>query len=125
MANTSAAANANAKPPIKTVFSEYRSIKIPEGMDITPYATKKENGRKPAIPILKSKLSMISGTNGPSILVRKEITEKIKKISATMIRLDFIMLLFTVTWLWGRRLQDFFQCSTCLANKIPQNAHQD
>ena len=97
MANTSAATNANTNPAISTVFSEYRSINIPEGMDITPYATKKENGRKPAIPILKSKLSMISGTNGPSMLVKKEITEKIKKINATMTRFDFIMLLFTVT----------------------------
>ncbi len=80
MANTSAATNANTNPAISTVFSEYRSINIPEGMDITPYATKKENGKKPAIPILRSKLSMISGTNGPRMLVRKEITEKIKKI---------------------------------------------
>jgi hypothetical protein len=31
------------------------------------------------------------------MLVRNEITEKIKKINATMIRLDFIMFLFTVT----------------------------
>jgi hypothetical protein len=74
------------------------------------------------MPMLRSKLSMMSGTNGPSMLVRKEITEKIKKISATMIRLDFIILLFTVTWLFARRLQDFSQCSTCLADKIPQNA---
>src|SRR3989337_1086004 len=84
IAKRSAAAEASTNPMIRTVFSEYFSIKTPEGMDITPYATKKENGKKPASPMLRSKLSIISGTSGPRILVRKEITEKIKNIRRTI-----------------------------------------
>jgi hypothetical protein len=51
---------------------------------MTPYATKKEKGRNPARPMLRSKLSMMSGISGPRILVRNEITKKIKNIRRTI-----------------------------------------
>jgi len=47
-------------------------------------ATKKEKGRNPARPRLRWKLSIISGTSGPSILVRNEITKKIRNTSPTI-----------------------------------------
>src|SRR5687768_10974980 len=84
MANIRAARKANRKPAMVTVFSEYFSIRIPDGIDITPYATKKENGRNPARPMLRSKLSIISGMSGPRILVKNEMTKKIKKIRSTI-----------------------------------------
>ena len=92
IANKSAARKARINAEIITLFSEYLSINIPEGIDITPYATKKEKGKNPAMPMLRSKLVMISGTSGPRMLVKKEITAKIKKISATIIRFGFISL---------------------------------
>ncbi len=96
IANNKAATVARTNPAINTVFSEYFSIKIPDGIDITPYATKKEKGRKPASPILKSKLSMMSGTNGPRMLVRKEMTAKIRNISRTINVLCFIRRMLSV-----------------------------
>ena len=54
---------------------------------------KKKKGRKPASPMLRSKLLIISGTNGPSMLVRKEMTENIKKIRITMSVFCFISIL--------------------------------
>src|SRR5688572_4050286 len=90
IANNNAAIVARTNPAIKTVFSEYFSINIPDGIDITPYATKKENGKNPASPILRSKLSMISGTSGPRMFVRKEMTEKMRKIRRTMNVLCFM-----------------------------------
>jgi hypothetical protein len=50
---------------------------------MTPYATKKANGRKAAIVKLSSKLSIISGTRGPMIFVRKEMTKKMIRIKPT------------------------------------------
>jgi len=62
-------------------------------MDIMPYATKNENGRNPASPMLRSKLSMMSGTNGPRMFVRNEMTEKIKKMRRTISVLCFIIMI--------------------------------
>jgi hypothetical protein len=67
-----------------TGFSEYFSINIPEGIDMTPYATKKEKGKNPARPMLRSKLSIMSGISGPSMFVRKEMTKKMRKIRPTI-----------------------------------------
>jgi hypothetical protein len=92
-----AARKASKKPPIVTVFSEYFSIRIPEGIDITPYATKNEKGRNPARPMLRSKLSIMSGMSGPRILVRNEMTKKIKKIRRTIKIFLFMGLLFNQT----------------------------
>lgn len=90
-AKSRAAKNASEKPTSVTIFSEYFSIRIPEGMDITPYATKNEKGKNPARPMLKSKLSIMSGISGPRMFDKKEITKKIRKISAT-IRLFLFMI---------------------------------
>jgi hypothetical protein len=83
-ANSSAPAKARKKAAIITNFSEYFSIRIPAGTDIIPYAMKNENGKKPAIPIPKPKLFMISGIIGPRIFVRNDMTKKISKISSTI-----------------------------------------
>jgi hypothetical protein len=45
---------------------------------------KKEKGRNPAIPRLKWKPSIMSGTSGPRIFVRKEMTKKINNTSPTI-----------------------------------------
>jgi len=50
---------------------------------MTAYAIKNEKGRSPARAKLNLKLSMISGTSGPIMLVRKETTKKIKNIRQT------------------------------------------
>ena len=49
------------------------STKNPEGIDITPYAKKNENGRKAAIDKLKLNALIMSGTRGPIIFVKNEI----------------------------------------------------
>jgi hypothetical protein len=53
-------------------------------MDITPYATKKEKGKNPARPRLRSKLLMISGINGPIMFVRNDMTKKIRNMIPTV-----------------------------------------
>jgi hypothetical protein len=83
-ANSIAPPKANKKALISKDFSGNFSTNIPEGMDMTPYATKKAKGRNPANPILRLKLSMISGIIGPRILVRKEMTKNIRKIRMTI-----------------------------------------
>jgi len=82
--------NALENARINTGLSEYLSTRIPAGMDITPYATKKAKGRKPARPKLNLKLVIISGIMGPRIFVRNEITKKIIRISATIKGFRFI-----------------------------------
>lgn len=77
-----------------TFFSPYISIKTPDGIDIIPYATKKAKGKKAAIVRLKSKLSMISGTNGPIIFDKNEITKKTRRIKPTSIGFFFMYGLF-------------------------------
>tara|TARA_Y100000768_G_scaffold119478_1_gene88266 strand:- start:505 stop:702 length:198 start_codon:yes stop_codon:yes gene_type:complete len=52
-------------------------------MDIIPYAKKKEKGRKAAIDKLKLNALIISGTSGPMIFVKKEITKNTNKIIPT------------------------------------------
>ena len=61
-------------------FSPNSSIKNPEGIDINPYAAKKDKGKNEAIFKLKLKLLIISGTNGPIILVKNEIIKNINMI---------------------------------------------
>ena len=68
---------------IITFFSPIYSTKNPEGIDITPYAKKKEKGRKAAIDKLKLNALIMSGTSGPMIFVKNEITkdDAIKQLS--------------------------------------------
>ena len=68
---------------IITFFSPIYSTKNPEGIDITPYAKKKEKGRKAAIDKLKLNALIMSGTSGPMIFVKNEITKKTNKIIPT------------------------------------------
>src|SRR3984885_10590169 len=68
-------------------FSPQRSTANPAGIDITPYAMKNANGRIAAIVSDTWKSAMMSGTNGPRIFVRKEITKNTKNTSATRNRL--------------------------------------
>jgi hypothetical protein len=53
---------------------------IPAGIDINPYAIKKEKGSIPVIVPVKEKLSLTLGFIEPSMFVRKEIAKKIRKI---------------------------------------------
>ena len=59
------------------------STKNPEGIDITPYAKKNEKGRNAAIDKLKLNASIMSGTRGPMIFVKNEITKNTNKIIPT------------------------------------------
>ena len=59
------------------------STKNPEGIDITPYAKKNEKGRKAAMDKLKLNALIMSGTSGPMIFVKNEITKKTNKIIPT------------------------------------------
>src|SRR3954471_1656534 len=68
-------------------FSPQRCTAKPAGIDITPYAMKNANGRIAAIVSDTWKPAMMSGTNGPRILVRKEITKNTKNTTATRNRL--------------------------------------
>ena len=68
------------KAKIITFFSPIYSTKNPEGIDITPYAKKNEKGRKAAIDKLKLNALIMSGTRGPMIFVKNEITKKTNKI---------------------------------------------
>lgn len=55
----------------------------PAGIDMTPYAIKNANGRTATSVKLNSKSSIISGTRGPMIFVRNEITKKVRKMRPT------------------------------------------
>src|SRR5580704_68981 len=68
-------------------FSPQRCTAKPAGIDITPYAMKNANGRIAAIVSDTWKSAMMSGTNGPRIFVRKEITKNTKNTTATRNRL--------------------------------------
>ena len=59
------------------------STKNPEAIDTTPYAKKTENGRKAAIDKLKLHALIMSGTRGPIIFVKNEITKNTNKIIPT------------------------------------------
>src|ERR1700691_870845 len=89
-------------------FSPQRCTAKPAGIDITPYAMKNANGRIAAIVSDTWKPAMMSGTNGPRILVRKEITKNTKNTTVTRNRLlppdpartmDVIVIYTTGTWL--------------------------
>ena len=71
------------KAKIITFFSPIYSTKKPEGIDITPYAKKNEKGRKAAIDKLKLNALIISGTRGPMMFVKNEITKNTNKIKPT------------------------------------------
>src|SRR5579859_5333330 len=68
-------------------FSPQRSTAKPAGIDITPYAMKNANGRIAAIVSDTWKSAMMSGTSGPRMFVRKEITKNTKNTTATRKRL--------------------------------------
>jgi len=74
------------KAAIITGFSPKRSTRNPAGIDITPYAIKKENGNKAAAARLTLKLVMMSGTIGPRMLVSSDITKNVRKTMLTMYR---------------------------------------
>ena len=89
--------NVNKKANKSTGFALYFSFKMPEGIDITPYAIKKENGKNPANLLLNLKLSAIFGSNEPKMFVIKEITKKMAITSATICS----CFLFFIWLLWG------------------------
>src|ERR1700722_20125237 len=68
-------------------FSPQGSTAKPAGIDITPNAMKNANGRTAAIVSDTWKSAMMSGTNGPRMFVRKEITKNTKNTTATRNRL--------------------------------------
>jgi hypothetical protein len=82
--NRKAPVKATKKEIIIAFFEPYFSIITPAGTDITPYAMKKENGKKPANPRLKLKLTLIFGRIEFRILVINDITKKMRKIKPTM-----------------------------------------
>src|SRR5206468_9889156 len=77
---------------IMTGFSEYFSTQNPAGIDISPYAMKKEKGRRAAAVRLTWKLLMMSGTIGPKILVKSDITKNVKKTRPTIYRFRLMRL---------------------------------
>src|ERR1700733_615805 len=64
-------------------FSPQRCTAKPAGIDITPYAMKNANGRMAAIVSDTWKSAIMSGTKGPRIFVRKEMTKNTKNTTAT------------------------------------------
>ena len=50
---------------------------------MTPYAIKKANGSTATSVKLSLKSSIISGTSGPMIFVKNEITKKVRKMRLT------------------------------------------
>jgi hypothetical protein len=50
---------------------------------MTPYAMKNANGSTATIVRLRLKSSMISGTRGPMMFVRNEITKKVSNMRPT------------------------------------------
>jgi hypothetical protein len=52
------------------------STRAPAGIEISPYARKNENGRKPASARLKWKSPMMTGISGPIRLVTNEMTNQ-------------------------------------------------
>jgi hypothetical protein len=50
---------------------------------MTPYAMKNAKGSTATVVRLKLKSSMISGTRGPMMFVRNEMTKKVRKMSPT------------------------------------------
>tara|TARA_B100000902_G_C26992895_1_gene755948 strand:+ start:492 stop:764 length:273 start_codon:yes stop_codon:yes gene_type:complete len=79
----SAPADDIKKAKIITFFSPMYSTKKPEGIDIIPYAKKNEKGRNAAIDKLKLNALIMSGTRGPMIFVKNEITKNTNKIIPT------------------------------------------
>jgi hypothetical protein len=90
--------NATAKAARMTFFSLYLSIRIPEGMDMTPYAMKKAKGRIAARPRVRENPPIRSGMSGPMIFVIKEITKNISKIRQTRYLLLFICAFVKPGW---------------------------
>ena len=72
-----------AKAATMTGFSWNFSMSKPAGIDITPYAIKNANGSTATSVRLSLKSSIISGTRGPMIFVRNEITKKVRKMRLT------------------------------------------
>jgi hypothetical protein len=52
-------------------------------MDMTPYAMKNANGSTATSVRLRLKSSMISGTSGPMMFVRNEMTKNVRKTRPT------------------------------------------
>ena len=76
--------NATTNAATIIVFSLYFCTSMLDGIDITPYAIKKANGKRPASKSLRLKSFINSGESGPMILVKKEITKNVSMMSATM-----------------------------------------
>ena len=72
-----------AKAATMTGFSWNLSISSPAGIDMTPYAMKNAKGSTATRVRLKLKSSMISGTRGPMMFVRNEMTKKVRKMRPT------------------------------------------
>jgi hypothetical protein len=66
-----------------TFFSWYVSSSIPAGIDMTPYAIKKEKGRRETKVRFRSKLWIKSGIIGPMMFEMNEITKKVIMIRKT------------------------------------------
>ena len=84
MTKSPAPENARLKATNKEIFPPKRSMIIPAGMDMMPYAKKNENGKNAANVRLSPKLSIIIGSIGPNILVTKEMTNQIHKMRSTI-----------------------------------------
>ena len=68
-------------------FSPQSCTAKPAGIENTPYAMKNANGRTLAMVSDTWKPVMMSGTRGPRIFVRKEITKNTKNTTPTRNRL--------------------------------------
>ena len=82
MTKSPAPKNARLKAINKEIFPPKRSMIIPAGIDMMPYA--KKNEKKAANVRLSPKLSIIIGSIGPNILVTKEMTNQIHKMRSTI-----------------------------------------
>ena len=81
--NRRAPVKARIQAKTRLFFSLYFCTIIPEGIDIKAYAIKNENGSNPVIVPFRAKLSLTFGLIEPSILVRKDMAKKTKKIRIT------------------------------------------
>lgn len=74
----------NPKDIDRSFFGLCLSDKNPAGIDITPYAIKKEKGRSPVRNRLRSKLSLTSEMIELRILVIKEMAKNITNTRRTI-----------------------------------------
>ena len=122
MANTSAATNANTNPR-----NQHRFFRI----SLNQYSgrnghntIRNEEGKREKTCDSNTQIKTVNDIRyqWPKYVGQKGNNRKNQKDQRNNDQVGLHNVIIYSYLLFGRRLQDFNQCSTCLANKIPQNA---